>query len=67
MNDDEKSRKLAESAPSGERTAPDRPMVDDDPNCMWAGQEYGPGATVCDSGRLYECLSNGQWTYRGGC
>jgi hypothetical protein len=29
--------------------------------CVWKGSEYSPGAKLCDSGNLYECMPNGTW------
>jgi hypothetical protein len=61
-DEDETSTAFVPSAPIGETTDPDSPLVDAArATCNWAGYVYSPGAQICAFGVLYTCQSNGTW------
>lgn len=40
------------------------PIVENNGICMYDNKEYGPGAQVCQNGKLMTC-TNGQWVWYG--
>ena len=35
--------------------------------CYWNGQPYSEGATICSTGNLLRCYSDGSWSVVGTC